>query len=165
MSPRGCKHEAAACKHYMSVKHQNFSVNSSGLVINPDWPHLGASPDGIVNCSCCGQGTLEIKCPFCDCTESIETCVARSKTCLSNVDGSMHLSKAHRYYYQVQTQLFVCKSGPSMHMERIYPDTDFWKNCIKKATNFCKLCVLPVFVGKWYTKPSSLKPAEVRFGH
>lgn len=173
----GCKHEAAACKHYKFVqlqdkKHHDFSVEPSGLVINPDWPHLGASPDGIVDCSCCGKGTLEIKCPFCDGNESIETSLSNTKTCLSNVDGSMHLNTTHQYYYQVQTQLFVCKasycdfcvctfpeSGPSMHIERIYPDNDFWKNCIEKTTNFFKLCVLPELVGKWYTKPSNLKPA------
>lgn len=25
---------------------------------------MGASPDGIVNCVCCGKGVLEIKCPY-----------------------------------------------------------------------------------------------------
>ena len=25
---------------------------------------MGASPDGIVQCDCCGKGVVEIKCPF-----------------------------------------------------------------------------------------------------
>ena len=37
-------------------------MNLSGLTWNSDFPYLGASPDAIVNCSCCGVGCLEIKC-------------------------------------------------------------------------------------------------------
>ena len=46
----------------MSKSHVNHSVDLSGVILNPDFPYLGASPDGIVNCSCCGVGCLEIKC-------------------------------------------------------------------------------------------------------
>ena len=28
------------------------------------YSHMGASPDGTVNCVCCGNGVLEVKCPF-----------------------------------------------------------------------------------------------------
>ena len=47
---------------YMSKSHVNHSVDLSGVILNPDFPYLGASPDGIVNCLCCGVGCLEIKC-------------------------------------------------------------------------------------------------------
>ena len=33
--------------------------------IDPSKPYLGASPDSIVNCKCCGKGVLEVKCPYC----------------------------------------------------------------------------------------------------
>ena len=48
----------------MTNRHPDFSLSVSGLVVNPAWPFLGASPDGIINCTCCGMGVLEIKCPF-----------------------------------------------------------------------------------------------------
>ena len=32
---------------YMSKSHVNHSVNLSGLILNPEFPYLGASPDGI----------------------------------------------------------------------------------------------------------------------
>ena len=80
--------------------------------------------------------------------------------------GSIHLDKKHAYYYQVQTQIFVCEvaycdfcictfpeSGPSMHIERIYPDPEFWHVCVSKAEHFFKVCILPELVGKWYTRP------------
>jgi hypothetical protein len=42
----------------------NFTVQSSGLVVHPSYPYIGASPDGVVMCECCGEELLEIKCPF-----------------------------------------------------------------------------------------------------
>ena len=42
--------------------HKGMKVSEIGLVVKPGWPHLGASPDGLVTCACCGQGCLEIKC-------------------------------------------------------------------------------------------------------
>ncbi|KAL0966883.1 hypothetical protein UPYG_G00301350 [Umbra pygmaea] len=59
--------EETARQHYkvaMSKAHDHFTLNPSGLVVRNDQPHLGASPDGLVNCSCCGRGTLEVKCPY-----------------------------------------------------------------------------------------------------
>ena len=44
-----------------------------GLFINPSYPTLGASPDGIISCDCCGIGTLEIKCPYCSRNSTPET--------------------------------------------------------------------------------------------
>jgi len=43
--------------------HISFSFTTSGLVIYPNFPYLGARPDGIINCDFCGKSCLEIKCP------------------------------------------------------------------------------------------------------
>jgi len=61
----GCDHEKYAISDYMfdiSQKHPNV-IAESRLIINPNYPQLGASPDGIVECSCCGSGLVEVKCP------------------------------------------------------------------------------------------------------
>ncbi len=60
----GCKHEKKVRQVYtkkMLENHRDFSVSDSGLTINPKWPFLGASPDGVVNCYCCNRGVVEIK--------------------------------------------------------------------------------------------------------
>lgn len=60
----GCKHEKEARAAYqkkMESMHVNFHIVDSGLWINKDFPYLGASPDGIVSCDCCGIGLCEIK--------------------------------------------------------------------------------------------------------
>ena len=54
------KHEKLIEKKIESV-HENFQIFDSGLWINKDFPYLGASPDGIVSCDCCGIGLCEIK--------------------------------------------------------------------------------------------------------
>ena len=43
--------------------HSNFAITKTGLDIRANYPHLGASPDGIIGCDCCGKGLVEIKCP------------------------------------------------------------------------------------------------------
>ncbi len=70
----GCKHEKTARDLYrpkMIKIHNNFEVNDSGLVINPLWTHIGASPDGIVCCACCSKGVVEVKYSCCHRNESI----------------------------------------------------------------------------------------------
>ncbi len=60
----GCEHELVARTKYESVTssvHKDFEVSDCGLFISSDHPFLGASPDGLVNCSCCGAGVCEIK--------------------------------------------------------------------------------------------------------
>lgn len=60
----GCNHESIARKKYNSVmcqQHEAFSVCDSGLRVNLKWPFMGATPDGLVMCECCGTGACEIK--------------------------------------------------------------------------------------------------------
>ena len=63
----GQKHERFARDEYLkAVKgiHQNIQLKENGLFINPNWPFIGASPDGVIECDCCSKGTVEIKCPY-----------------------------------------------------------------------------------------------------
>ena len=63
----GVDHEDQAREEYielMKQHHEGFECHPAGLTVNPKYPHLGASPDGVVSCVCCGSGLLEIKCPY-----------------------------------------------------------------------------------------------------
>ena len=63
----GISNESKAREAYQfSIADQllNLSVADSGLHISENWPFLGASPDGLVFCECCGRGLCEIKCPY-----------------------------------------------------------------------------------------------------
>lgn len=106
----GYSHESTAREQYVAIikdDHLDLCVRESGLVINPEWPHIGATPDGIVHCTCCGKGLLEVKRPYCHCKDTVRTVSADPKSCLIEIDESIMLDKSHTYYYQVQTQIFV----------------------------------------------------------
>ena len=64
----GCQHEKVAKETYASFqkgKQKNFGMSYSGLFVSTDHPYLGASPDGLVCCDCCGAGACEIKVLIC----------------------------------------------------------------------------------------------------
>ena len=112
----GCEHENSAREKYIvcqnngsNASHDEFTVASCGLVLNPEWPHLGASPDGVVCCKCCGNGVLEIKCPYCHRYDSVKDLSKDSSSCLktSDLDNSLHLDQDHAYYFQVHAQMFL----------------------------------------------------------
>lgn len=52
----------AKYSRYQLEFHDDFRCEITGLMLNAKYPHLGSSPNGIVECSCCGKGCLEIKC-------------------------------------------------------------------------------------------------------
>ena len=179
----GCNHEKSARDSYKESRktaHAQFSVIDSGLVLNPKWPHLGASPDGIVQCECCGRGVLEIKCPYCHRHDSVEAVAFDKQSCLvrSTADnGSLQLDRSHAYYFQVQTQIFICDvdycdfcvctfspgGEPNLHVERILPDLELWSTCLDLSTRFFRVCLLPELLGKWYTrKPLTTKEASTQ---
>ena len=64
----GCEHEKSAIEAYTNIaseKHEGLTVSPAGLFVDCEHSYIGASPDGVVQCGCCGKGLVEIKCPFC----------------------------------------------------------------------------------------------------
>ena len=60
----GCEHERFARDKYQnknSQHHSELEVMECGFHISTDFPFIGASPDGLVSCKCCGDGICEIK--------------------------------------------------------------------------------------------------------
>ena len=89
--------------------HLNLTINEKGLVIHPEYPHFGASPDGYVKCYCCGCGVIEIKCPFSCKDPSFLEAIGEKSFCLEgSEDGSYTLKRQHAYFYQVQLQMKLC---------------------------------------------------------
>ena len=94
----GCKHEATAREAYTAEcaqKHTGFSVALCGLVISPSYPYLAATPDGNINCECCGYGVLEIKCPFSCTDKTFLEAVAEPRFYLEEKNGYFTLKTNH----------------------------------------------------------------------
>lgn len=111
-------------------------VLRSGLVIRPDFPHLGASPDGVVD----GEGSiLEVKCPY----QGRQAAIKPGKffPFLENRGGKTCLKKKHNYMYQVQGQLFVTKSSKCYFC--VYTHKDFMIEEIEYDQQFVLNEMLP----------------------
>ena len=162
----GCDHEDTARLKYfelMGKVHKKLIVIQSGLILDPMYPFLGATPDGLVHCECCQSGVLEIKCPY-SCKDKTFTDAAQQKSfCLQeNEDGSLKLKQDHSYYYQIQMQMMLChveygefvvwREGGSIHHERILFNSDFMDDASENIEMFIKFAILPELVGKWFTK-------------
>lgn len=82
----------------------------SGLVINPKYPFLSASPDGCITCSCYEKSLIEVKCLYqcCDKIVSRRSCEWQGLLCDYGW-WNILLDKINAYFYQVQYQLNACK--------------------------------------------------------
>ena len=114
-------------------KHYDLKVRRVGLRIDDTHHFIGASIDGLVECSCCEPKVLEIKCPY-----SIrDGSVALDGHKLRYLTDELMLKRNHQYYYQLQTYLGVykCKMGyfcvytpADVLILNIDFDKDFWEN-------------------------------------
>ena len=162
----GCKHKDDAHKAYtevMNAQHRSFTVVKSDLVLDMSHPFIGASPNGLVECSCCGKGTLEIKCPY-SCRDKAFEEASKDKSFYlqRNDEGDLLLTKDHVYYYQIQIQMEVCQteycdfvvwSKDQLLCQRILYDKEFIKAKLDSLGGFIIKCVLPELIAKWFTKP------------
>ena len=143
----GRKYENQALKSYKK-KHNTFckgniELQEKGLIINPRYPFLGASIDGKVICDVCGNGIVEVKCPYGseDQTKhpwrnmSPEECAQYPNFFCELKNHAMSLKKDHNYMYQVQGQMAICQvkwvdfvvwTKKGLNFERIDFDDLFW---------------------------------------
>lgn len=107
----GLESEADAIHKYETQTKEN--VVTSGLWVNPKFPFLACSPDGLL-----GQdGLLEIKSLKLFKEHSIDavcndkgTLISKdiiNRQCFSIKDNKCTLKRSHSYYYQIQMQLLV----------------------------------------------------------
>ena len=170
----GCEHEKTARDAYVKKivdSHVNFIASDRGLVIHPQFPHFGATPDGFIKCDCCGCGVIEVKCPFSCKSRSFLEASEDTTFCLEIADGKYNLKRKHAYFYQIQLQMKLCEveygdfivwSGEELVVLRIEKDEAFLREAMDKATSFFKYGVLPELLAKWYTRLPLQDSLELR---
>ncbi|KAK3107381.1 hypothetical protein FSP39_013321 [Pinctada imbricata] len=109
----GKTHEPIARQLYMNEyvrSHKGVNITQGGLFIDHENPFLGASPDGLVSCKCCGKGLLEIKCSFSHQNKTpIQICEDSHYHVYADENNEMRLKTSSSWYIQIQAQLGVCK--------------------------------------------------------
>ena len=156
----GKENEPVAIARYiqhMKMCNKDVTVAQTGLMINTDFPYLGATPDSLIKdiSSPDPDGILEIKCPF-KYRDVSPTEAAQNKDfyCELN-DGTLTLKRRHNYYYQVQGQMavasrkwcdFVVYSNNEVSVERIAFDEKFWMSMTPTLKDFYIRGLVPILV-------------------
>jgi hypothetical protein len=160
----GIEEEPKAVINYSLIT--NKVVVNSGIWINQKYPHLGATPDGLIyddDKQLCG--IIEIKCLKIFKSQSVNDIIKLSndeklkaiisRQCFSIVDQKLILKKSHMYYFQIQHQLlvtqcsycdFVMHSGVGdPHIERILPNEDLHRRIIQSTKLFWSNVLVPEY--------------------
>ena len=95
----------------MTTSHEDFTFSSCGIFVSVEHPFLDASPDALIQCICCGQGIVEIKCPLCVSETSLQEAADGVRNlCLKELTTyELQQRHDHGYYYQCQLQMFVTR--------------------------------------------------------
>ncbi|KAJ8894879.1 hypothetical protein PR048_000186 [Dryococelus australis] len=122
-------------------------VKRSGLVVDEEYPFLGALPDGLIG----DDQIIEVKCPSSAISMTPLDALAKVKIkYLEMKDGMPQLKLSHNYMYQVQGVLqisrrktcnFVVWPLEGMVSLKIQRDKDFWEN--KMVTKLLTLLRFP----------------------
>lgn len=129
----GIIYEPIARQQYINnekMRHSKFSVKQCGLFVDNTLPYIGASPDGVVTCKCCGTGLLEIKCTYKYRNNTPIEISSENNYHLhfDNDAKGIRLKKESAWYTQIQGQLGICQlpwcdfvfhTLKEIHIERI----------------------------------------------
>ena len=142
----GRKYEDKARQMFFkSHKHAHkCTLRVPGLMIHDEIPYLAASPDGIINCSTCGQLLIEVKCLWSKRNFHPRVALTMSGICDSE-NGSLVVKKSHSYFTQMQGQM-ACTNGKTcylvaftykgIHSVKVDFDPTFWSNCLELLNTF-----------------------------
>jgi hypothetical protein len=147
----GIENEPRAKEKY-SDKNPNATLYDFGLVINPQWPWLACSPDGI----CLSDGKwhgIEVKCPFSKKDITVEEACFDKTFCLKLHGGKPTLKKNHDYFFQCQGVMALCQlpfldfivyTQVDTFVERIHFDKELWEECmLPKLSDFYFTFMMP----------------------
>ncbi|XP_061669646.1 uncharacterized protein LOC133497619 [Syngnathoides biaculeatus] len=162
----GCRHQKSAMKLYSFIQgasHTDFRTRECGFFVWKENPHMGASPDAIVRCRCCGLGCLEIKCCHCRKPKSWSAVERDHPYCLGGADdlANISLKQDSAYYFQVQAQIlitqshycdFVVMNGGAISVRRIKYDRDFLNAVVDTVNILYRHLILPELLGKLYSR-------------
>ena len=152
------------CKYMANIGHK-VTVLPCGLVVRPDLPFLGGSPDGkiIDPVAHPHYGILEVKCPYKYREVSpMDAALMDSDFYVSVKDEKLYLKETHQYYFQVQGQLaltgakwcdFVIYTKKGLGIQRIKFNEQFWLDTYLKLEIFYFTHFLPHVIKRQQTLP------------
>ena len=160
----GREHEPVARRQYEEYLKYNLrhdvSVRETGIVVQPHFFWLAASPDGLVaDKTGDAIGLLEIKCPKSKKNSSPEELINDDKFYVSLVDGKPELKNDHPNgcYSQIQMAMglsgapfcdFIVYTFKGLIIARTLFDNEYFINLIQKLNTFYRKYMLPRIINK-----------------
>lgn len=145
----------------MKKLHTNFNYKTVGLIVDPNCPYFAAAPGGLCSCNCCGQYVVKVKCPFGIIKNvSIENLMQMKDSFMEKKNGAHCLRKDHRYYYQLQMEMALCKTRFAWFYiwstrfritNRIWFNSKFWQENSRQALTFAKTVLSVELMNSYYT--------------
>lgn len=137
---------------------QGVSVSKCGFFVSKSHGFLGASPDGLVEdpSSNDPQGLIEVKYVQTNKGEEIEAALVNKGICKCN-SGITTFNEKHKYYYQVQQQMYVTErkwtdfvvkgsNCSSLFCQRVHFSLDLWNTILPKLECFFENWIAPELV-------------------
>ena len=152
------KQALAVYQDTINSYHQRLKIHPAGFTISSEMPYLGASPDGIRSCDCHPDILVEIKCPHSYKDIDPNTLLGTPQSC---IDVHGNLRQSHRYYSQVQMQMFVLEkcvcdfviyTMKGMYITCVPIDNEFCKKLTRTTTQFFFNYIMPEILSKTIEK-------------
>ncbi|XP_040360900.1 uncharacterized protein LOC121048523 [Ixodes scapularis] len=151
----GIKYEPVAIQRYESSLRalgHDIQTFPCGILVRPDCPWLGASPDRLVwdPAEATPHGVVEVKCPYTLKDGGLDTAVNFYME--KDAAGIYRLNRNHTNYYQIHGQMalsgllwgdFVVYSHQFLIVERIYFSDRNWSECKAALDDFYFSVLLP----------------------
>lgn len=116
-------------------QHTDCKVRKCGLFINPKFPFLGATPDGVID----DDTLLEIKCPYTGRDSPIRP--GKSFPFLEFDNENIVLKKTSKYYDQIQGQMLICNAKVCCFV--VYTFKDLFIQRVEFDETYCLHSILP----------------------
>ena len=129
--------------------HKDVRYRECGIFIDKTKQYLGASPDLLIECSCCGETVVEIKNPF---SIANEIPSAHNLSFSFMFNGQVALKQQYQYFSQVQGEMAITKRSlcyffvyarNGYHLETIRFNATYWCRLEENLTWFYSNCLSP----------------------
>ena len=142
------KHAVQKYEQYLKNCNISALISDTGLIVSKSLPYLGASLDGLVTEENTGdQWLVEIKCPYSMHSRTLGEALESKTFFLCQSGGKVCLKKNHRYFYQIQGQMFCSNLNKAdfvvwfsdtepIYVETIFFDVSFWNEKMFPGLSF-----------------------------
>ena len=118
---------------YITNYHQDCIISECGLILDETMRYIGASPERLMSCSCCGKACIEIKYPYSiNYTEPNE----QNLDYLYKDGDAVKVKQNHKYFTQcfmrmgvtkTKTAYFGVRNIHGMVIDKVTFDRELWE--------------------------------------